>query len=94
MAQIPTDKEVGMKILEIFGEFHVRPGGMLKSPIIDSKIESYGCRAEDIQRGCKWLLDNGHIELRLIVALLTTPAISGSGLDILQLMATAMVLIM
>lgn len=64
MAQIPTDKEVGMKILEIFGEFHVRPGKMLKRPIIDSKIESYGCRAEDIQRGCKWLLDNGHIELR------------------------------
>ncbi len=64
MAQIPTDEEVGMKILEIFGEFSVRSGEMLMLRIIDSKIESYECRAEDTQRGCKWLLDNGHIEQR------------------------------
>lgn len=64
MAQIPTDKEVRMKILEIFGELSIRPGKMLKLGVIISKIESYGCRVEDIQRGCKWLLDNGHIELR------------------------------
>jgi len=30
MAQIPTDKEVRMKILEIFGELSIRPGKMLK----------------------------------------------------------------
>lgn len=64
MAQIPTDKEVGMKILKIFGEFSVRPGKMLKLGSITSKIESYECRVEDIQRGCQWLLDNGHIEQR------------------------------
>jgi hypothetical protein len=64
MAQIPTDEEVGMKILKIFGEFSVRPGEILKLGSITSKIESYGCRVEDIQCGCQWLLDNGHIEQR------------------------------
>ncbi len=64
MAQIPTDEEVGMKILKIFGEFNVRPGKMLMLRNIDSKIESYECCVEDTQRGCQWLLDNGHIEQR------------------------------
>lgn len=64
MAQIPTDEEVGMKILKIFGAFNIRPREMLKCGVITSKIESYGCRVEDIQRGQQWLLDNGYIEQR------------------------------
>lgn len=64
MAQIPTDEEVGMKILKIFGAFNTRPGKILTLRIITSKIENYGCRVEDIQRGQQWLLGNGYIEQR------------------------------
>ena len=62
MAQIPTDEEVGMKILKVFGAFNVRPGEMLKLGHVTSKIEGY--RKEDIGRGLQWLLDNRHIEQR------------------------------
>lgn len=64
MAQIPTNEEVGMVILKIFGVFGTRPREMLKKGSIISKIEHYGCRIDDVDRGLQWLLDNGHIELR------------------------------
>jgi len=63
MSKIPTDEQVGMTILAIFGKYKVRPGEMLKLGVIRDNIERYdGFRIEDVSRGVKWLLDNGHIE--------------------------------
>ncbi len=51
MVQIPTDEQVGMIILKIFGEFNIRSGEILHLGSINSKIESHGCRADDVNRG-------------------------------------------
>ena len=64
MAQEPTDEEVGMAILKIFGDFGTCPGEILQHKYISGGIEDSKYRVHDINKGLKWLLDNGHIELR------------------------------
>lgn len=62
MPDEPTDEEVGMAILKIFGKFDVRPGDTLKYKYIFGEIEDSKYRVKDINKGLKWLLDNGYIE--------------------------------
>jgi hypothetical protein len=62
MAQISADEEVGTAILKVFEDFGARPGYILKFRHILSGIEDCKYRVEDINKGLKWLLDEGHIE--------------------------------
>lgn len=62
MATLPTPEESGRKILNMYGEYNVRPGEMLQLRVINVNWVKLMQRSEDLIPGLEWLGEMEFIE--------------------------------
>jgi len=62
MATIPSAKDMGVIILDIFKRRNIRAGERLSIQIIETVWFGDNNRADDLQSGLIWLIDNGYLE--------------------------------